>query len=215
MKYDLHVHSKYSMDGYLDPKAIIKIAKKRELSGVAITDHNTIKGGLIAKKFETKNLQVIIGSEIETDRGEIIGLFLNQEIKSKIFKDVIQEINEQNGLVIIPHPFDNIRRNGINPVKDDIPLIDFVEVYNSRCQFEKYNIKAREFANQNKLKISAGSDAHFANEIGKAGLFSDQKIESPEDLLKNNVSCFGEKSYFINLGLTKMIKIWRETFSNF
>jgi predicted metal-dependent phosphoesterase TrpH len=203
------------MDGYLNPKMIIKIAQKRGLSGVAITDHNTIKGALNAKKFETKDFQVIVGSEIETNRGEVIGLFLNQDIKSKIFQDVIQEINDQNGLVIIPHPFDKIRRNGINPLKDDTPMIDFVEVYNSRCLLEKYNIKALEFTIKNKLKISAGSDAHFANEIGNAGVFLDQKIENPEDLLENDITYFGEKSRFINLGLTEMLKIWRQTVSRF
>ena len=211
MKYDLHVHSKYSRDSYLNPKTIIKIAQKRGLSGVAITDHNTIKGGLIAKKFEIKDLQVIVGSEIETERGEVIGLFLNEEIKSKLFSNVIQEIKDQNGLIILPHPFDKIRGNGINPTKDDTPSIDCVEVYNSRCLLEKYNLKASEFAAANKLKISAGSDAHFANEVGKAGIVVHQKIEDPEELLDKNLNYFGEKSNFINLGLTKMLMMLKNT----
>jgi len=214
LKYDLHIHSKYSIDGYLSPKMIIKIAKKRGLSGVAITDHNTIKGGLNVKNLKPKDLQVIVGSEIETNRGEVIGLFLDQEIRSNTFQDVIEEIHNQNGLVIIPHPFDNIRGNGINPLKDDTPLIDFVEVFNSRCLLENYNVKAHEFATENKLKISAGSDAHFSNEIGNAGVFIDQNIESSEELLENNLAYFGRKSHFINLGLTKMLKIWKQTISS-
>lgn len=85
MKYDLHVHSKYSVDGYVEPEVIVKTAQKRGLSGVAVTDHNTIKGGLKAKKYETEDLRVIVGSEIETNRGEVIGLFLSEEIKSHLF----------------------------------------------------------------------------------------------------------------------------------
>ncbi len=215
MKYDLHVHSKYSRDGILNPKMIIKIAQKRGLSGVAITDHNTIKGGLTAKKIETEDLQVIIGSEIDTDRGEVIGLFLNEEIKSTMFLDVVKEINEQNGLVITPHPFDEIRGNGINPGKDDTQFIDCVEIYNSRCLLEKYNLNAQKFAIENKLKITAGSDAHFANEIGKAGLVVQERIENPEELFKNNLSYFGEKSNILTLGLTKMLEIWKQTVSSF
>jgi len=209
LKYDLHVHSKYSRDGFLNPKMIIKTAQKRGLSGVAITDHNTIQGGLIAKKFETEDLHVIVGSEIDTDRGEVLGLFLNEEIKSRMFSDVVKEIKDQNGLVIAPHPFDEIRGNGINPQKDDIPFIDCIEIYNSRCLLEKYNLKARKFSVENKLKISAGSDAHFANEIGKAGLVVQEKIVNPEDLFENNLSYFGEKSNIFNLGLTKLLEIWK------
>ncbi len=212
MKYDLHVHTKYSSDGYLDPKMIIKTSRKRGLSGVAITDHNTIKGGLKTKKFETEDLQVIVGSEIKTDRGEVIGLFLSEEIKSNILSDVVQEIKDQNGIVIFPHPFDEIRGNGVMPEKDDVHLVDCVEVYNSRCLLERYNYKAHEFARENKINISAGSDAHFANEIGKAGILVDSDI-TPELLLKEKFVHFGRKSNFINLGLTKVLKIWRKSVS--
>lgn len=211
MKYDLHVHSKYSRDGYLDPKSIVKIARKRGLSGVAVTDHNTIKGGLETKKYETNDLKIIIGSEIQTERGEVMGLFLGEEIKSNIFQDVIQEIKDQNGLVIFPHPFDEIRGNGIKPMYDDVFFVDCVEVYNSRCLLEKYNRQAYEFAQVNKLKISAGSDAHFANEIGRAGVIVNSEITHTEELLNENPIIFGTKSSIINLGLTKVLKIWRKT----
>ena len=97
MKYDLHIHSKYSSDGVLDPEKIVKIAIKRGLNGVAITDHNTIIGGLKAKNYETEDFKVIVGSEISTERGEIIGLFLKEEIKPGNVQEVISEIKEQNG----------------------------------------------------------------------------------------------------------------------
>lgn len=217
MKYDLHVHSKYSSDGYLDPKQIVRTAQKKGLSGVAITDHGTIKGGLETKKFETSDFKVIVGSEINSHRGEVIGLFLEEDIKSNIFSEIVQEIKDQNGIVIIPHPFDNLRGNGVKPNKGDIPLIDCVEVFNSRCLLEKYNLKAHEFAKVNKLKITAGSDAHFANEIGKAGIMINSDIDHVEELkkilLKGNSDLFGVKSNFINLGLTKVLKIWRKTSS--
>jgi len=91
MKLDLHIHSKYSSDGVLDPEKIVKIAAKRGLNGVAITDHNTIIGGLKAKNYETEDFKVIVGSEISTERGEIIGLFLKEEIKPGNVQEVILE----------------------------------------------------------------------------------------------------------------------------
>ncbi len=215
MKYDLHVHSKYSKDGYLEPKSIVKKACKIGLNGLAITDHNTIKGGLKTLKYQKDNIQVIVGSEISTDRGEVIGLFLDEEIKSDVFMEVVQEIRDQNGVVILPHPFDAIRRNGIMPTEEDVPSVDCVEVYNSRCLLEKFNHKAWDFAVTNNLQISAGSDAHFAGEIGKAGIKTDMVIDHLEELrellLQGNMTFFGEKSNIINLGLTKVLKIWRKT----
>ena len=106
MQYDLHIHSKYSSDGVLEPEEIINAAKKKGLDGIAVTDHNTIKGGLETKRFETKDFEVIIGSEIMTERGEITGLFLSQEITSKDVQGVFSEIKGQGGIVVIPHPFD-------------------------------------------------------------------------------------------------------------
>ncbi len=75
MKYDLHIHSKCSSDGVLEPSAVVKIAIKRGLSGIAVTDHNSIEGALEAKKYETQDFKVVVGSEIVTERGEITVLF--------------------------------------------------------------------------------------------------------------------------------------------
>lgn len=217
MRYDLHVHSKYSSDGYLDPKTIVKVARKRGLSGIALTDHNTLKGGLKTKEYETDDFKVIVGSEINTDRGEVIGLFLSEEIKSNMFPDVTEEIKDQNGIVIIPHPFDELRGNGIKPKKEDTKFLDGVEIFNSRCILEKYNYKAHEFAMENGLKYTAGSDAHFAGEIGKAGIITDFEIDDVDDLrksvLRDKSIIFCRKSNFINLGLTKVLKIWRKASS--
>ena len=78
MKYDLHIHSKYSNDGGLEPEKIVEIAAKRGLRGIAITDHNTIKGGLMATQYETEDLKVIVATEIMTQKSEITGLFLSK-----------------------------------------------------------------------------------------------------------------------------------------
>ena len=210
MKYDLHIHSKYSSDGVLDPEKIVKIAIERGLNGIAITDHNTIKGGIKAKKYETEDCKVIVGSEIMTERGEITGLFLSEEIKSKDVQDVISEIKDQNGIVIIPHPFDELRHSAFYPTEEDINFIDCIEGFNSRCVLQKYNDRAVEFGTKHNLTIVGGSDAHFLNEIGEGGIITEAE-DIREAIMKNDVKVFGKRSPLVNHAGTKVLKLWRKT----
>ena len=210
MKYDLHIHSKYSSDGVLDPEKIVETAVKRGLNGIAITDHNTIKGGLESKKYETEDFTVIVGSEISTERGEIIGLFLEEEVKSKDVQDVITEIKDQKGIIIIPHPFDELRHSAFHLTEEDAKFMDCIEGFNSRCVFQKYNKKAVEFGTKHDLAITAGSDAHFANEIGNAGIITETE-DVREALIKNEVQIFGGRSSLVNHVGTKVLKLWRKT----
>ncbi|MFC2072822.1 PHP domain-containing protein [Chloroflexota bacterium] len=210
MKYDLHIHTKYSSDGVLEPAKIVKIARKVGLDGIAITDHATIKGGVEAKKYETRDFKVIVGSEVMTERGEITGLFLSREINSRDVRDIISEIKEQGGIVIIPHPFDRLRHSAFHPTEEDVKFIDALEVFNSRCVFQEDNRKALEFAKKQNLPIIAGSDAHFSNEIGNAGIVAGVE-DLIEAILSNSVDVFGRRSLLLNHALTKALKIWRKT----
>lgn len=209
VKFDLHTHSIYSSDGVMDVKTIIKIAIKRHLNGIAITDHNTIKGGLKAKNYETENFKVIVGSEIMTDQGEVIGLFLSEEIKSKNLIDVISEIKDQNGIIAIPHPFDDMRHSALHPDNEFARLVDCIEGFNSRCIFQKYNERAVEYANKHGLPLVAGSDAHFANEIGNAGIITEYE-DLREAIIKNKIEIFGKRSMLVNHAFTKGLKKWRK-----
>ena len=209
MKYDLHIHSKYSSDGLLEVKEIVEIAIKRGFDGIAITDHNTIKGGVKSKEYETENFKEIVGSEISTERGDVIGLFLSEEIKSNDFSRVISEIKDQNGIIIIPHPFDESRHLAFHPTDKDRKYIDCIEGFNSRCIAQKYNNKAIEFGKKHKIPITAGSDAHFANEIGNAGISTDSE-DLRDAILKNEIRIFGKQSSIVNHVGTKAIKLWRK-----
>ena len=161
VKFDFHIHSIFSYDSLSTPKSIVRTAKKQGLNGLAITDHNTIKGAIEASKID-KNIEIIIGSEIKTDEGDIIGLFLNEEIKSTGFDCVIDEIREQNGFIILPHPyktFDNIPEHVLDK-------IDAVEIFNGRISNDLNN-KARELAFNKKLLFTGGSDAHLVKDVGR------------------------------------------------
>jgi hypothetical protein len=177
IKIDLHIHSKYSYDCFLEPKIIIKIAKKRNLDGVAITDHNSLKGSTEVKKI-AKDFLIVSGVEIKTLLGEILAYGIQEEIKPEqnIF-ETIDKIHEQGGIAIAPHPFDLFRKySGKNIVKG----IDGVEVFNSRCTLNYFNYLAVRKAKEMNLSMIAGSDAHIIEEIGKA--FT--KFDSDGDIIK-------------------------------
>ena len=179
LKYDLHTHTCYSKCSNLKPEALLKTAKKRGLNGIAVTDHNTIKGALKVKGLnKDKNFEVIVGEEISTIQGEVLAYYLQSPIKSNDFFKVVEEAKKQNGLIVIPHPF----RTSINPYhKFKLPLegiknrIDAVECFNARM-LPGNNNKADKMSNKLNVAKTGGSDAHFKFEIGKAYTIFDENL---------------------------------------
>jgi predicted metal-dependent phosphoesterase TrpH len=169
LKYDLHMHSIYSRDGAIKPADMVRIAKKRGLNGIAVTDHDTIRGGLEVQKLRPKDLDVIVGTEIKTDRGDVIGLFLNEEIKERGHAEVIEAIRRQGGIAIVPHPFDSMRGSAFWLKDGDARKIDAVEVINARCVLKRSNMMADNYADAYHICKVGGSDAHFGAEIANAG----------------------------------------------
>jgi predicted metal-dependent phosphoesterase TrpH len=205
----LHIHSKYSDDGVLDPEEIVRVAQRKGLNGIAITDHDTIRGGEEAKKYETGDFKVIIGSEIMTEKGELIGLFLTKNIESKGLHDVINEIKSQGGLVVVPHPFDGLRRSAFHITEEYSSLVDAIEGFNSRCVFRGFNTKAIEFATKYNLPVIGGSDAHYANEIGLGGIIT-QSDDIRDAIIKSQLVLFGKRSSILNHARTRIQKLRRK-----
>jgi len=168
MKIDLHCHTKYSYDASSSIESIISQAKKMDLDGIAITDHENTDGWKEAIELGKKhNFLIILGEEMKTTKGDVLGLFLKQKIDGykKDPRWVMEEIKKQGGLVIIPHPF-----HGAEGFKDDITkyldLVDAIEVFNGRKPGTSPDAKAMEFANQHNLGMTAGGDSHYYKAIG-------------------------------------------------
>jgi len=143
------------------PEKIVKQAKKRGLNCIAITDHETIRGGIEGKTWGDKlGVRVVVGSEVSTDRGDIIGLNLTEEIRVTGWKEVILSIHDQGGIVVLPHPY----RDHIG-VEEIAPLVDYIEVCNGRSS-QKQNHDADGLAKRHNKPGTAGSDAHSFSEIG-------------------------------------------------
>jgi hypothetical protein len=158
---DLHIHSKYSHDSLMSPERIVKRAKKVGLNCIAITDHGTIRGGVEGRKAGKKyGVKVIIGSEIKTDCGDIIGLALENEIHANRWGDVITEIKDQNGRVILPHPY-----RDHTCIEQIATQVDFIECRNARSTMMQ-NSFAEALAEWLSKPMVYGSDAHVISEIG-------------------------------------------------
>jgi predicted metal-dependent phosphoesterase TrpH len=187
---DFHIHSQYSFDSILPIKKIITISKRKRLDCIAITDHNSLKGATEAKKNADDNLMIIVGSEIRTEHGDIIGLFLNEEVSSKIYFEVIDEIKSQGGLVVAPHPYKS-------QIKNYLKYVDIIEVMNARIS-EKLNHQAIDYSEQHSIPGIGSSDAHIGYEIGKIRTVFSRPICSEEDLrqamLQHNCEILGECS---------------------
>lgn len=207
MNYDLHIHSKYSYDSFLAPERIIKIAKKKGLDGVAITDHGTIRGGVETLKLnKEKNFKVIVGAEIKTEYGDIIGLFLNEEIKTTTLGDVLDEIQSQGGLSVLAHPY----RQYEFPEKI-VDKVDLIEGFNARSR-RKLNEKAYELGLQLKKPMTAGSDAHSSFEIGNGII----KVACIEDLMVQKADVYGkETNYYLSHGISFVSEKSKKCFYKF
>jgi len=168
---DYHVHTCYSHDCGTPVDVVVDTALKIGLTEIAITDHDTIAGGIAAERYaQGKPIRVIVGAEISTDKGEIIGLNLKEEIVERRLEQVIRAIKAQGGQVLVPHPCGLLRRHRLRVPLDELAdQLDYIEVYNGRTVFGGDNRKVLEIATRYKIKISRGSDAHFAFEIGNTG----------------------------------------------
>ena len=171
---DLHMHTSWSHDCTVDPADLVMHAEAIGLGAIAVTDHNAIGGALeTAQLAADHELVVIPGEEIKTDgQGEVIGLFLRQEIpRGMSFEETVAAIREQDGVVYLPHPFDRM-----HSIADPATLqrhladIDIFEVYNARLLFEAYNDEALRFARKYNLTMGAGSDAHVLQGVGTGAL---------------------------------------------
>lgn len=159
-KIDLHTHSSSSPDGGISKEEYLKMLDSNKLDYIAITDHGTIDMALnLNKKYGNR---IIVGQEIRTKEGEIIGLYIRSKIKDWLsLEETINLIKEQNGIVYVPHPYEKVR-SGINESSliKSAGQIDAIEAINGRAITKKYMRKTISFANKHKIPMCASSDAH-------------------------------------------------------
>lgn len=190
MKIDLHCHSEASADCVTPIEKFPERCLARGISVQAITDHNEIWGAQKLKALVQQNghpLRIIVGEEVSTDEGEIIGLFLKEKIEPGLTpEETVTCIQQQGGLVLLPHGFDPLKRFRLKDeararIRDQIQI---VETFNARISRPTWNRAAVAWAEKHGCLMSAGSDSHTLADIGEAWVeVPARSIDEPADLL--------------------------------
>ncbi len=189
--FDLHVHTVHSGDSPCRVKEAIESAKEKNLSGIAITDHNSVDALTEVKKLSIpEDFLVIPGIEISSKDGHILALGIKEEIESYLSaSETVEKIKEKGGIAIAAHPF-SLSDKPFSPLKAEF---DAIEVYNPRRYIG--NFLAKKYAVETNANFSAGSDSHYKEEIGLAGVEIDCKLEIENVLDKikeGDVEIFGK-----------------------
>ena len=211
---DLHTHSRASFDSLASPRALVRTAARQGLTHLAITDHDRIDGALEARAIaadEAPEVTVIVGEEIRTTSGDLIGLFLGEAVDPGLSPaDAIAAVRDQGGLVGIPHPFDRYRGSLLRDAALERLLgsVDWIETHNARVAIGNGNQRAAELAVTRRLPGIAVSDAHSAFEVGVAYTAFDGDPSTPAAFLETLPSAEiipGRASFYVRL-LTPLAK---------
>ena len=189
LKGDFHLHTEYSVDCRSSLQDILLKAKKYGLDCLAVTDHDEIEGAIELERLSLLHggPKIIIGEEVSSEEGHIIGLFIQEKIEPGL--SVIEtagRIREQGGLVVAPHPFSRLAgkyalQSGLT---DNPECFDIIEVANANNLLPSDDTKALKFAVEYNLPVNGGSDAHLADGIGRTHVEL-EKFNGPEEYLEN------------------------------
>jgi predicted metal-dependent phosphoesterase TrpH len=177
LKIDLHVHTRYSHDSATTLDEVVVYSKKRGLNGIAITDHDVV-GGALKLVQKVKELVVIPGVEVSTSRGHVLALNMTRPVPTKLSPlETIQIIHEAGGIAVAAHP--TVFYKGLKGQVNS--NFDAVEVINaSAFPFFLSAYLSQKLAVRLNLPQTAGSDAHYASEIGLAYTIVDAEPEVNE-----------------------------------
>ena len=209
IKLDLHVHSEASPDGRMSIDEIVKTAKAKGLSAVAVCDHDAVMGEVP----EYADFLIIPATECSTELGHMLGLFVREPVCSKPLCDAAEAVHAQGGITVMAHPFEH--RTDTDRIDAALPFIDGVEVWNGRAErkIKAANAMAAAYAEEHGKLCTAGSDAHLPEEIGN-GVVTLEVGELTLDavktaLLGGNVVCGGVRGKAFSVAksqLTRRIK---------
>lgn len=181
---EFHCHTYASKDSLTRPADLIAMARRKGIDRVIVTDHNSIAGAREAYGIDPE--LVIVGEEIMTTKGEILAAFVKEEVPPDLTPlETINILKEQGAFISVSHPFDELRKGGWmeHDLLEILPLVDAIEVYNSRCMLPRFNRRAELFAKKYNIAGTVGSDAHAAFEVGRSLLLLDQ-FTGPDEMRK-------------------------------
>jgi hypothetical protein len=189
MRFDLHIHSSYSRDASATPAEIVAFARKIGLDGLAITDHNAIKGSLEARAVaQEAGIVLVRGVEVSAREGHVLAYGVSELVpKGLPMTDTIERIRSSGGIAVAAHP----KRfpSGMGLAIARTGKFDAIEVLNGGNS-GRSNASAMSLAESIRSSVTAGSDAHELVQVGKAFTIVD------------GVSCEDDVIASISKGLT-------------
>jgi predicted metal-dependent phosphoesterase TrpH len=177
IRLDLHNHTSFSADGGMSPRELLVSARSRGLDCIAVTDHNTIEGALRALDISQSDPslpRVIPGVEVFTADGEVVGLYMREDVPGGTpLTEAVERIRALGGVVYLPHPYDVFRRGAVHSGarEDAAALSDIVEVANGRALGPRAGAKSTRLAERHGKRQGAGSDAHHEGEVGRSYVY--------------------------------------------
>jgi predicted metal-dependent phosphoesterase TrpH len=165
---ELHCHTCYSHDSLMEPGRLLELCAARGIQRLAITDHNAIEGAFVAAELDPE--RVIVGEEIRTTQGELLGYFMREFVPPGLSpEETIARLREQRAFISVAHPFDRTRSGSWEDaaLARILPLVDALEIRNGRSWSARADQRAATLALQSGLLGTAGSDAHAYLEVGR------------------------------------------------
>ncbi len=215
LRVEFHCHTIFSPDSLSRPEDILTVCRRRGIDRLVITDHNTIAGALAAQALDPD--RVIVGEEIMTTEGELLAAFVKEEIPPGLAPlEAIARLREQDAFISVSHPFDHWRKGHwkLPHLLEIIPLVDAIETFNARSMWPTANRQAKDFARQENIPATVGSDAHALFEIGKATMilpdFND--AESLRQSLPHAQYKTSLSAYWVHF--TSRYAVWKKKRSN-
>lgn len=171
LRVEFHCHTIYSKDSLVSAEKLFDVCQVKGIDRIVITDHNTIAGAVRAQQIDPQLF--IVGEEIKTEKGELLAVFLKEEVPPGLSpQETIKRLRDQDAFISVSHPFDQMRSGHwqVADLLEITPLVDAIEVFNARCMSADFNRQAEKFAEKHGLSGTVGSDAHSTFEIGRAAM---------------------------------------------
>jgi len=168
LKMDSHIHSEYSPDSQSKIDDILKVAARKNIDVIAISDHNTVDGtSEVVKKTKNTDILAIPSIEISSTEGHILGFGCEENIPRDLTpEDTIDKIHDLGGLAIIPHPYCFYRHGLLHNTSYKNLKIDAIETKNARFIIGYCNHKAKKLSKKENLPQLGASDSHYWKFVG-------------------------------------------------
>jgi len=169
IQLEFHCHTIYSKDSLTTPERLLAACRRKGIDRLVVTDHNTVDGARQAQALDPQ--RVIVGEEIMTQDGELLAAFVQEHVPPGLPpQEAISILKDQGAFISVSHPFDRLRKGAwsLEGLLEIAPLVDAIEIFNSRFMWAEDNAQAEAFARQHGLAGTVGSDAHVTRELGKA-----------------------------------------------